>query len=208
MRENYDFIDKKEKQDIRNEVKRFLDTHRDVRFSAAKFEYSLYLDWEQNESIIEMANKSCPQTEKDLEFKEMIQNAMAAEDLLNLMRKELSGSNKSFLRRKIMEHEIELLPMIKEKCIRNKQDIFIENALHFFMKSNVNCCGWIMEVYSQFQSEYLKSLFCLILGFRGDVSMIPFLIEEAGRMEKDYPREYYDQGPTLAVQELAARYFN
>lgn len=71
MRESYDFIDKKEKQDIRNEVKRFLDTHRDVRFSAAKFEYSLYLDWEQNESIIEMANKSCPQTEKDLEFKEM-----------------------------------------------------------------------------------------------------------------------------------------
>ena len=69
MRENYDFIDKKEKQDIRNEVKRFLDMHRDVRFSAAKFEYSLYLDCEQNESIIEMANKSCPQQKKTWNLK-------------------------------------------------------------------------------------------------------------------------------------------
>ena len=35
----------------------------------------------------------------------------------------------------------------------------------------------------------MKSLFCLVLGFCGDVSMIPFLMEEAGRMEKDYPKE-------------------
>lgn len=80
-----------------------------------------------------------------------------------------------------MEYEQELLPMIKEKCIRNKQDVFIENALHFFMMSNNNCCDWIMETYSQFQSEYLKSMFCLVLGFRGDESMIPFLIEEASK---------------------------
>lgn len=42
------------------------------------------------------------------------------------MREELSGSNRSMLRDKIMGYEQELLPMIKEKCIRNKQDVFIE----------------------------------------------------------------------------------
>ena len=80
--------------------------------------------------------------------------------------------------------------------------------MYFFMKSQINCCDWIMDAYSQFQSEYLKSLFCLVLGFRGDVSMILFLMEEAERMEKEYPNEYYDQGPALAVQELAARCFS
>lgn len=104
-----------------------------------------------------------------------------------------------------MEHEQELMPMAKEKCIRNKQDIFIENAVHFFMKSQCNCCDWITETYSQFYSEYLKSLFCLILGFRGEKSLIPFLMEEAKRMEREYPDETYDQGPVLAVQELAER---
>lgn len=38
--------------------------------------------------------------------------------------------------------------------------------------------------------------------------MILLLIEEAKRLEKDYPNETYDQGPALAVQELAARYLN
>lgn len=98
--------------------------------------------------------------------------------------------------------------MIKEKSIRNKQDVFIENALYFFLRSKDNYCDWIIDTYSQFQSEYLKSLFCLVLGFRGDISTIPFLMEEAERMEKEYPNEYYDQGPALAVQELAVRYLN
>lgn len=48
-------------------------------------------------------------------------------------------------------------------------------------------------------------LFCLILGFRGEKSLIPFLMEEAKRMEREYPDETYDQGPVLAVQELAER---
>ena len=51
-----------------------------------------------------------------------------------------------------MEHEQELMQMVKEKCIRNKQDIFIENAVHFFMKSQCNCCDWITESYSLFHS--------------------------------------------------------
>lgn len=59
-------------------------------------------------------------------------------------------------REKLMEYEWELLPMIKEKCIRIKQDIFIENALYFFMSS-------------------IKT---------------------------------YDQGPALAVHELAICYLN
>ncbi len=38
--------------------------------------------------------------------------------------------------------------------------------------------------------------------------MIPFLINEARRMEKEYPDETYDQGPALAVQELVNRHRN
>lgn len=206
MREEYDFTKRKKNQYIKNEVKKFLDTHRDVEFSAAKFEYSIYLCGEASQKAIEIANSRCPKTITDLELEKVISETTEPVELLRLMRKELSGFNRSMLRSKIMEYEDELLPMIK-KCIRNKQDVFIENALYFFMKSATNCCDWIMDTYLQFQSEYLKSLFCLVLGFRGDVSMISFLIKEAERMEKEYPKEYYDQGPALAVQELSARCF-
>lgn len=207
MREEYDFKNAKKNQYIKKEAKKFLDTHRDREFSAEKFEYSIYLYGEASQKAIEMANSRCPKTKKDLELEKVIAETSKPDELLKLMRKELCGSNRSRLRERIMEYEQELLPMIKEKCIRNKQDVFIENALYFFMKSQINCCDWIIETYSQFQSEYLKSLFCLVLGFRGDESMISFLIEEAKRLEKEYPNETYDQGPALAVQELAVRYF-
>ena len=65
-----------------------------------------------------------------------------------------------------------------------------------------------MENYQEIRSEYMKSMLCLVLGFRGDASMIDFLIEEAERFEREYPDETYDQGPALAVQELSVRFLN
>ncbi len=203
MKTGNNFAGAEKKRYKKNEVTKFLDTHRDIKFSAAKFAYSMYLDWEKSDKIADFVNGHFVQTEQDLEMEKIITNTVLPDELLRLMRKDLSGKNTSLLRDKIADHEQELLPLIKEKCIRNKQDIFIENALHFFMTSNANCCDWIMETYSQFQSEYLKSMLCLVLGMRGDESMIPFLMDEARRMEKEYPDEFYDQGPALAVQELA-----
>lgn len=65
-----------------------------------------------------------------------------------------------------------------------------------------------MENYRDFKSEYLKSMLCLVLGFRGNIDMIEFLIKEAERLEREYPNESFDQGPALAVQELAVRFLN
>jgi len=109
--------------------------------------------WEESEQIIEIANRRCCETQKDIELRGVIKKTTEPSEILKLMRKELSGSNKSLLRAKIIKYEQELLPSIKEKCIRNKQDIFIENALHFFMRIESNCCNWIIETYPQFHSE-------------------------------------------------------
>lgn len=192
----------------KKEIKKFIDTHRDLKFSAAKMEYSIYSDWETSEKVLELANQRVPETKVDMEMKTLIEQTDEPREILNLMRKELSGANRSLLRTKILKYEDALVPLIKEKCIRNKQDVFIENTLAFFMRSTNNWSDWIIETYSQFQSEYLKCMMCLVLGFRGNISMIPFLINEARRMEKEYPDETYDQGPTLAVQELVNRHKN
>ena len=206
MRAEYDFIDGKKNQYFKNEVIKFLETHRDIEFSAAKFAYTLYLYGEAGQEIIKLANTMHTKAVTDMELEKVITETTKSSDLLNLMRKKLSASNSSLLREKIMIYEDTLMPMIKEKCIHNKQDIFIENAAYFFMTSKVDCCEWIMEMYPQFESEYLKSMLCLVLGFRGEVNMIPFLMKEAERMENEYPRETFDQGPALAVQELAVRH--
>ncbi len=100
------------------------------------------------------------------------------------------------------------MPLIKEKTMKSGQDIFIENTLYFFLHCEGNCCDWILKEYSNIWNEYLKSMLCLVLGFRGEVEMIPFLMKETVRLERMYPEETYAQAPILAIQELAVRFLN
>lgn len=192
----------------KKEVHKFLDKHPDIPFSAAKFEYSLYLEPEAVEYANAISEKMLGESGEDLRSKRMIEQAETTEELLKLMRKPLSGGNRSRLRGKLLEYETVLMPRIKEKTMKNGQDIFIENTLYFFLHCEENCCNWLMKEYSNIRNEYLKSMLCLVIGFRGDVEMIPFLMKETERLERMYPQETYAQGPILAIQELAVRFLN
>lgn len=101
-----------------------------------------------------------------------------------------------------------LMPWIKEKTMKNGQDIFRENTLYFFLYCEENCCNWLMKEYSNIWNEYFKSMLCLVIGFRGDVEMLSFLTKETERLERMYLQETYAQGPILAIQELAVRFLS
>ncbi len=92
----------------KKEIKKFIDTHRDLKFSAAKMEYSIYSDWETNEKVIELANQRVPETKVDMEMKMLIEQTDEPREILNLMRKELSGANRSLLRTKYLNMKIPL----------------------------------------------------------------------------------------------------
>ena len=192
----------------KKEVHKFLDKHPDIPFSAAKFEYSLYLEPEAVEYANAISEKILGESEEDLHSKRMIEQAETTEELLKLMRKPLSGGNRSRLRGKLLEYETVMMPYIKEKTMKNGQDIFIENALYFFLHCKENCCSWLMKEYANIRNEYLKSMLCLVIGFRGDVEMLSFLTKETERLERMYLQETYAQGPILAIQELAVRFLN
>ena len=192
----------------KKEVHKFLDKHPDIPFPAAKFEYSLYLEPEAVEYANAISEKMLDESEEDLHSKRMIEQAETTEELLKLMRKPLSGGNRSRLSGKLLEYETVMMPCIKEKTMKNGQDIFIENTLYFFLHCEENCCDWLMKEYSNIRNEYLKSMLCLVIGFRGDVEMIPFLMKETERLERMYPQETYAQGPILAIQELAVRFLS
>ena len=192
----------------KKEVHKFLDKHPDIPFSAAKFEYSLYLEPEAVEHANAISEKILGESEEDLRLKRMIEQAETTEEMLKLMRKPLSGGNRSRLRGKLLEYETVLMPCIKEKTMKNGQDIFIENTLYFFLHCEENCCNWLMKEYSNIRNEYLKSMLCLVIGFRGDVEMLSFLTKETERLERMYLQETYAQGPILAIQELAVRFLN
>lgn len=192
----------------KEDVKKFQDSHRDLEISPAKLEYSKFLYFNNKDGeILDIIGKQNV-TDEDFQMESLIRNAKTPEDLLQLMRKPVPSRNQYNLRQKLLANEEMMIPCIEEKCLTNRQSMFIENALYFFLHCSTNVTPWILSNYANFKSEYLKGLFCLVLGFRGTKDMIPFLIREAERMEQLYPDESYDQGPALAVQELACRFLN
>ena len=192
----------------RKEIENFLSRHPDKEISAAKFEYSLYLMPEVTEISNEILDNVFKKTEEDLRYENVIKETDDPEGLLKLMRKKISWRNKERLCKRILQYEEVMCPLIQKKALTNKQDIFIENTLRFFLYSAKNYSNWILENYNNINSEYLKSLLCLVIGFKGEKDSIPMLMKETERFEKSYPNESYEQGPLLAIQELMVRSYN
>ena len=190
----------------RKEIEQFFKIHPIKEMSAAKIEYAFYLNPEMLKAANEYAEKQLEKTEEDKALETVIAEVTEPDELLKLMRKSTSGLNRSAIREKVLQKEEEMLPLIKEKCMRNGQTEFIENALYIFLHGKTNSCEWIMKEYSEIRSEYLKSMLCLVLGFRGEAEWIPFLMKEVERLEREYPYESFEQGPLLAIQELAVRF--
>ena len=193
----------------KQEVKRFTETHRDKDFSPAKYEYSLFLYKDVEDKMYDFANLVFQKDKAEEKAnQQMIAEAQTAEDVIKLMRTKIPVTDRQKVILKAIAMEEETLPLIQKRALTNRQNIFIENALKYFLRCKTNCCEWILENYRDFKSEYLKSMLCLVLGFRGNIDMIEFLIKEAERLEREYPNESFDQGPALAVQELAVRFLN
>lgn len=188
------------------EIRKFMEYHQVEGISAADIEYALHTNPEVAEKAYEFINKISDKKDDETLLRKRIEECNKPEELVNYMRKPMNFSIRELLRTKLLQNEALVLPLIKEKCLRNSFDIFIENAVNFFIRSETNCSEWIMENYSQFRSEYLKSLICLALGFRGEVDLIHFLIEQAERYEFEYPEENFERGPALAVEELYYRF--
>lgn len=139
--------------------------------------------------------------------KEMIQAEQNSEMILQLLRKKTEMVNRGVLVKKALQIEEVILPMVVEKLIRSCHDIFIENSIDILAKSNKDFTPVLKERFTQIRSPYAQSLICLVLGFRGEEGVIPWMRDRYFEMKKLYPDETYNQGPLLALHELNCRFY-
>lgn len=185
-------------------VDNFVKTHRRANQSPALVAYKMFTD----EKLDSMLDEMLATTVRTPEEKVIEEQIMAADNagLLKFMRKKMAGILKFQLQRRLLEHQDEVMEELKEKSVATLNDNFVENALFFFAKCKENPHDWIRAEYDNFRSEYFKSMLCVILGIRGEQRDIFKLIKEAERFEEDFPNELFDQGPYIAVMELADKY--
>lgn len=139
----------------------------------------------------------------DAEHARLISQAETEKDFFRLMRKPLSWENQELLVEKMVPREEQLAPFILEKSLRNMQDNFVETATSFFMRARQDYSPWILEHYDEIQNAYMKSMYCMILGMRGDESIAPFLETEYANFEAFCPGQGFEQGPLIGLHEIA-----
>jgi hypothetical protein len=139
---------------------------------------------------------------------ELIKAEQDPETIFQLLRKDIDGMNRGGLIKKALQFEDVLIPMVIKKLLRSYHDTFIENSIKLIARSQNDYSSMLMEKYKEFRNPYVKSMVCLILGFRGEEAIIPWMLDKYYEMKKMYPDESYDQGPLLALYKLNSRFYD
>ena len=122
------------------------------------------------------------------------------------MRGNCDSINYTFLHSKILEQEEILMPMIIEKLKTSVNDVFIEHTIKLIKKAEKNYLEELVEIFNDIRSPYALSLACIIIGFMGNESHIPLLLQKHSELKSLYPGENYEQGALLGLIELRERF--
>ena len=164
-------------------------------FSAARFAYSQLLMPEVEDialqMIPELEAKGIPFPDNSA-IKEQIRQEQDVKKLLRLVRNNIPMDAKKDLTERIL--------------LKAFNSSTIENITRFMVECEMNCADWIRDNYHEIRDPYARSMMCLVLAFRGDMTDVVFLMGQVDYFEKNYPEKSYEQAPLIALYELKARY--
>lgn len=181
---------------MRDRLRDFLDARDSYVICQADIAYTAYMKPDAASKFV-----SDELTEEEKEYAAKIDNA-SADELVNLMRKEMPGRVQMYLRKKLSEMDKECFESVCRRVLTNRQNTFINNAIHYILRSEYVGKEWILANYSNIISENMKSLLCIKIGLEGTPEDIPFLMAEVERFEREFPDDTYSQGPVIALEHI------
>lgn len=125
-----------------------------------------------------------------------------AEQLIKLMRSDYDIVNRTAICRKALEMQEAVMPLLLRRFQTSLQDTFIECGIHILACADMHYLEQLKAMYQDIRNPYAQSMACLLFGMQEFQDMIPLLLKEYQRMQRDYPKENYDQGPLLALYIL------
>lgn len=162
-----------------------------------------------NEGLLERLKEEKEQrvhTGKDQEELEKTVVALSeTKEILRYMRKQMDGCNKLLLRDVILANEADVTDLIKKRIMTSMLDIFIDNALDFFIRCEADPLAWLKENIPDMKSPYARSVMSLVIGFRGGEEDLPFLLEQFDQLKNEPDEEAFEQGPLISIHRICGK---
>ncbi len=205
-RERSDRLDLLERQQEKQQIKRFLMTFVTGDLSLPKLFYDFHRYIGLEEEVLGRQDLAQLGSDRDLGEKKRISEA----DLpaaVNLMRKSLLYGNTRLLREKLLQEEEASAELIKAKYLTSANDLFLLNALDFFQYGREDYTSWLWEHYMDLRSPLAKSLSCVFLGLFAGREKTVFFMDQTLTLADVYKDEDFYLGPVYAVQEIYDRFY-
>lgn len=196
---------------MKKEIKKILSSHEILNFSPCYLTYHLMLsglETEFNKLIDESLELASILGEKKVEEKEAIEAAKTPEEISNLFRKPIKGSVQEFLFEKAFTMETELEILLFKRIINNQNGHFTDSFVRFIYRSERDYINRILEVYPLVVDPMVKGYLCLLLGMKGEVDLVPMLIEEFYSLSQvETEINHPEQGALIGLNELYGRFY-
>ena len=190
-------------------TKDYFHRHPIKEHSAARFVYSLLLMPE----VLSSAKKALPElreqaAQRGIYLPDSTQQMALLEqeedmgNLLRMLRQSLTPDICAALLEKLLNREAEALPEIQRLVLKTLNANAIESCTRFMAMCEANCSEWVLQNYDAVREPYARSMLCLVLGFRGDRDVIPFLMQQVELFERQFPGHSFEQAPLLALYEI------
>ena len=139
---------------------------------------------------------------------ELILATDTANSVLRFLRKPADIFNRETLLKHALKFQSELMPKVKKMLITSGNESFIENAYRLLIRCDKNYSNELLSDFDNIRDPYVQSLVCIIMGFRAEEKIIPWMYDKFFEFKNLYPDETYEQGPLLALHELNYRFYS
>ena len=178
----------------------------------AHFKIKLLLTPDTNEQLnnitSEFVFKDQPlREEKVLSEKSAIESATTFDQIIKYMRRGPDSINQDALVFKALEFEEEIIPEIIRMLKTSLNTMFIETAVRVLAICKKDIAEELIGCFDIVRNPYAQSLILIALGFKADVTQVPWLIEQYKALKHRYPKEKYHYCAHYAIYEIENRFY-
>lgn len=177
----------------------------------AHFQIVLMRDPEASQALQGLMNDVVYKDQPDREEKVLSEKAevesATCEQIIRIMRRGVDPIIQDALVSRALSFEDELIPEVLRMFKTSLNTYFIEAASRVLSLCGKDIADELVNYFDDIRNPYAKCMALVVLGFKANNTLIPWLIEKHDELKRLYPDEEYHDGAYYALYEIEGRFY-